>query len=677
METTSTELARALQGRFGLGEFRPGQEEVCAAAAGGRDALVVMPTGAGKSLCYQLPALLRSGVAVVVSPLIALMEDQVSGLIARGLRAEALHSGRPRSELRATCRRYLDGELDYLFVAPERFRVQGFPEFLAKRQPSLVAVDEAHCISQWGHDFRPDYRLLGQHLESLRPAPVLALTATATPAVQADIATQLRLRNPLLHIGGFRRRDLYLETLAVAPRERHDLTAELLSDEGRRPAIVYAPSRKATEILAGELDRLFPTGIYHAGLEAQERERVQRRFLASELEVMVATIAFGMGIDKPDVRTVIHTGLPASVEGYYQEVGRAGRDGRGAHAVLFYSAADRKRHDFFIERAYPEERLVAQIQALLLRKPQSRNGLAEACGAGEDVVDQALDHLQVLGVAYQDEPGWWAGRPGEGWRERYREQRQRRIDQVDEVFAFAERPQCRMEQLVQHFGDRSSRDRGCGHCDVCSSSEALASSAVPPTRAELELLARVVRRIAEEPRTAGQLHGELAPKGRVERRDFEHLLDALVRHGLLEASEESFEKNGERIRFRRFYPTVAGLEANNDRRLLDQVRLSAPRLTLRSKPARRQSKSSPPVEAEDRGSPELIESLRAVRASLAAERGWPAFRIFSDRTLHALSARPTISTSTELHAVYGLGEAKVEAFGSAILAALAAWRDRS
>lgn len=663
-----------LQERFGLANFRPGQEEVCAAAAGGRDALVVMPTGAGKSLCYQLPALWRHGVAVVVSPLIALMEDQVSGLTARGLRAEALHSGRPRSELRAACRRYLDGELDYLFVAPERFRVHGFPEFLAKRQPSLVAVDEAHCISQWGHDFRPDYRLLGQHLERLRPAPILALTATATPAVQADIATQLRLHDPLLHIGGFRRRDLYLEALAVAPRERHDLTAELLGDEGRRPAIVYAPSRKATEQLAGELDQLFPTGIYHAGLEPQERERVQRRFLAGELDVMVATIAFGMGIDKPDVRTVIHTGLPASVEGYYQEVGRAGRDGNGAHAVLLYSAADRRRHDFFIERAYPQERLLAQIQTLILQKPHSRVGLAETCGVGEEVVDQALEHLHLLGAASEDEPGWWSGRPGEAWRQRYCEQRQRRVDQVDEIFAFAERPQCRMEQLVRHFGDRSSRDRGCGHCDVCSSTNALASRAVPPSRSELELLARVVRRIAEEPRTAGQLHTELAPKGRLERRDFEGLLDALVRHGLTEASEESFEKNGERIRFRRFYPTVAGLEASTDRRLLEQVRLSAPIRTLRARPTPRGK--GPAAPSETHGAPELIESLRALRASLAAERGWPAFRIFSDRTLHALANRPTISTSTELQSVHGLGEVKIEAFGSAILATLAAWRQR-
>jgi DNA topoisomerase-3 len=340
-------LTDLLHRAFGFKAFRPNQEAVCRAAVEGKDVLLVMPTGSGKSLCYQLPAIARGGTTLVISPLIALMEDQVAALKSRGFAVERIHSGRDRAASRQACIDYLNGNLQFLFIAPERLRVAGFPEMLAKRKPALIAIDEAHCISQWGHDFRPDYRMFGQYLPSLRPAPVIALTATATPVVQDDIASQLGLGQAARFIHGFRRENIAIEVVEVGVSQRSALVRDLLNDESRRPGIVYTPTRKQADALAAQFRGHFPAAAYHAGLDAAHRKRVQEEFLAGKIEVMVATIAFGMGIDKPDVRTVVHTALPGSLEAYYQEIGRAGRDGKPSRAVLMHSYADRYTHDFF------------------------------------------------------------------------------------------------------------------------------------------------------------------------------------------------------------------------------------------------------------------------------------------------------------------------------------------
>ncbi len=395
----SEPLLPLLQKAFGFPSFRANQEAVCRAAIAGRDILLVMPTGSGKSLCYQLPTLARGGTALVISPLIALMDDQAGKLASLGCKVARVHSGLDRLTSRQSCRDYLSGGLQFMFIAPERFRVPGFPEMLAKRKPSLIAIDEAHCISQWGHDFRPDYRMLGQYLPALRPAPVMALTATATPIVQNDIVSQLGLVDAARFIHGFRRENLAIEVVEVPRPERPQLTAELLSDPARRPAIVYAPTRRESEELAQELSSLFPAAAYHAGLESKQRERVQAAFVESRLDAVVATIAFGMGIDKPNVRTIIRTALPASLEGYYQEIGRAGRDGLASRTILMHSYADLRVHEYFFEQDYAPLETLEAIYHRLSPQPQSKLGLCRALLMDPELFNRALDKLTVHGGA--------------------------------------------------------------------------------------------------------------------------------------------------------------------------------------------------------------------------------------------------------------------------------------
>ena len=426
-------LAGLLGPVFGFERFRANQLEVCEAAVAGRDLLLVMPTGAGKSLCYQLPAIARGGTALVISPLIALMEDQAAKLAGLGLRVARIHSGLERSVARQACVDYLHGSLQFLFIAPERLRVPGFGTMLAKGKLALIAIDEAHCISQWGHDFRPDYRMLGQHLPGLRAgsggAPLVALTATATPAVQADIVAQLGMVRPLKFIHGFRRENLAIEVVEVPAPERAKAIRGLLADPARRPAIVYATSRKQAERLAEELlqsrsaprnsgpakaGRRVAAAAYHAGLDALTRERVQTAFQEGELEVVVATIAFGMGIDKADIRTVIHAGLPASLEGYYQEIGRAGRDGELSRTYLMHSYADQRTHDFFLSRDYPPVSRLTQVFRMLTKESKPVEELRTASQLDEEEFGKALEKLEIHGGARMDFGG--SSRRGRGER---------------------------------------------------------------------------------------------------------------------------------------------------------------------------------------------------------------------------------------------------------------------
>jgi RecQ family ATP-dependent DNA helicase len=334
---------------FGYDEFRPLQGEVIETVLAGRDALVLMPTGGGKSLCYQVPALIQDGLTLVVSPLISLMKDQVDALQAAGIPAACLNSAMPPAEAARVQAEAASGRLKILYVAPERLATPSMQNLLDRLRLALIAVDEAHCISEWGHDFRPEYRNLHLLRERFPQVPVLALTATATGPVRRDILEQLRLGGAPVFLSSFNRPNL---TYAVAPkREAEARLLVLLRARPGESAIVYCGSRKNTERVSDALREAgFAAAAYHAGLEKGERNAVQERFIRDDLQVVVATVAFGMGINKPDVRLVVHYDLPKSVEGYYQETGRAGRDGLPSECVLFFSPGDRSRQMFLVNQ---------------------------------------------------------------------------------------------------------------------------------------------------------------------------------------------------------------------------------------------------------------------------------------------------------------------------------------
>ena len=672
-------LLDLLQRTFGFPGFRPNQEAVCQAAVTGQDVLLVMPTGSGKSLCYQLPAIARGGTALVISPLIALMEDQVAGLQARGFAVERIHSGRDRADSRQACIDYLNGHLQFLFIAPERLRVTGFPEMLAKRKPSLIAIDEAHCISQWGHDFRPDYRMLGHYLPSLRPAPVIALTATATPIVQDDIAAQLGLGQPARFIHGFRRDNIAIEVVEIATSRRSDLAERLLLDKGRRPAIVYTPTRKQADALSAQLNRNFPTAAYHAGLDAAHRKRVQQQFLAGQIEVMVATIAFGMGIDKPNIRTVIHTALPGSLEAYYQEIGRAGRDAHPSRALLMHSYADRYTHDFFIERDYPAVTILDAIYARLTPEPQPKDVLQKLTRIDSDTFDKALEKLWIHRGAMLDFAE--NARRGEAdWRDSYIMQGEQKRAQIDLVIRFAASNHCRMSTLVRHFGDFADGKTSCGICDFCAPAECAAQQFRPATPAERETILKVIKTLRYAgARSTGKLHAELFPKGEMVRDEFEEVLGAMARAGLAYLTDEVFEKDGKSIPYRKASLT-------RDAQFVDEAALAdfvikdagAPVTTPKSrkkaaKPSKRKRatepfassspvQAPPPPSAGPEPNAQIEDALRKWRLAEAKRLGVPAFRILTDRALRAMAVNRPV-TAAELLAIPGIGIATVEKYG--------------
>lgn len=375
--------ARAvLQARFGYGAFRPGQERAIVSVLARRDTLVVLPTGGGKSLCYQVPALVTRGLTVVISPLISLMKDQVDALERRGIAAAFINSTLSSTEVSDRLVRAQRGEIQMLYVAPERFDVGATAERLKAIGIALLAVDEAHCISEWGHDFRPSYRRVGDVRQRLGNPPTIALTATATPVVREDIARILDLKDPEIIVTGFDRPNLSYGVIAAkGDREKDAVVLDLLRNLEDGTGIVYASTRKTVERLAQYLDdQGIPASAYHAGLDDERRRRVQDYFMSERTRVIVATNSFGMGVDKSNVRLVIHYAMPGTLEAYYQEAGRAGRDGNPSRCVLLHAFPDRFTHEFFIKSALPDRALIEQVHRRCQREAD-RGGVVAATAA--------------------------------------------------------------------------------------------------------------------------------------------------------------------------------------------------------------------------------------------------------------------------------------------------------
>lgn len=508
-----------LRRRFGYPDFRGVQPRAIRSVLEGRDVLVLMPTGGGKSLCYQIPALVLPGLTLVVSPLISLMKDQVDALERRGVNATFINSTLPSSEVDARLAACARGETKLLYIAPERFDSPDFRRRLDGFNVSLFAVDEAHCISEWGHDFRPSYLRLGDVRRALG-CPAIALTATATVATRNDIITQLALREPIVIAGGFDRKNLSWHVIAARDEAEKDRALIRLL---RRPrdgaAVVYAPTRKRVDALAHLINQ---AGIvaagYHAGASPEERHRLQDDFMRGATPVIVATSAFGMGIDKPDVRIVIHHAMPATLESYYQEAGRGGRDGGPAECVLLHRYEDRFTHEFLIDQRQPSEDVLRAVYALVAQERRADSDepirlsllrLTRAAGVdgGPAATDAALRALEKTGafrllkparsgdedarvVAFEpdskplDRVGWDTLRHG----------RERELTKLEWMQRYAYTRECRRGFVLRYFGDPSAMDE-CGACDRCLGPKAAMLPDARRPRLELsKRLKRMMRR---------------------------------------------------------------------------------------------------------------------------------------------------------------------------------------
>lgn len=597
-QASTLDQARAvLKQVFGYETFRSGQETVIEAVLNGRDAVALMPTGGGKSLCYQLPALMLPGVTVVVSPLVSLMDDQVSAMQAMGVPAGAIHSGMQGAEVMQVLRDLQDGRIRLLYAAPERVLTPAFAERLQTLQVSLLAVDEAHCISQWGHDFRPEYGRLGELRQLLPHTPMLALTATADHVTRDDILQRLQLREPQVFQSSFDRPNIrYLVQEKFKPLKQ---VVEYVKAQRGVSGIIYCGSRKKTEELALKLQvEGVRSAAYHAGLPHEEKRQTLHGFLRDDIDVVVATIAFGMGINKPNVRFVLHYDIPRSVEAYYQETGRAGRDGVASEAVMFYEPGD-----------------AAWIWRLFDEQPDS---------------------------------------------ERLRVERQK----FQAMTSFAEAQTCRRLVLLNYFGEY--REQPCGNCDLCLNPPQQYDGTVDAQKA-LSCVYRTgqqfgvnhiveVLRGAQTQRIKQQRHDELTTYGIGKEQSAEHwvsVIRQLIHRGLL---IQDIRRHSALHLAQNARPVLRGEIA---------LTLAKPRI---------QAVAGAKVAERGMHDKVLFGRLRKLRKAIAERAEVPPFVVFGDSTLQDMATLlPT--NPAQFLLVSGVGQVKLERYGSAFIAEICAYLD--
>ncbi|MGB5547202.1 MAG: ATP-dependent DNA helicase RecQ [Polyangiales bacterium] len=619
-----SDIDLVLRERFGLPAFHPWQREAIEELLEGRQrVLVIAPTGGGKSLCYQLPAAVLKGTSIVISPLIALMEDQVRALTQRGVAATYLASTLDPDEVKRREREIFEGRYQLVYVAPERLESNWLVERLAGIEPPLLAIDEAHCISQWGHDFRPSYLRLGEVIERMKPPRVIACTATATPVVRREIQARLGLcaEQSAVILRGFSRPNLHLSVVeSDSSTQRRKLMLGALRDalgdpaSPRGGAIVYAATRRNTEKVAEAVAKEgWRVAAYHAGLSPAVREEVNRRFADRSLDAVVATNAFGMGIDRADIRTVVHVQAPGSVEAYYQEVGRAGRDGQPAHGLLLTSSGD----------------------LALRRRLIGFSGVQDA------------EHVQQQWRLFLD------------------------------LMRYVEAGSCRHDFILRYFGDEQETLGGCGHCDVCERLEEQGEEGGPRAASEEEtlLVRKALSGVARNQGRAGltavseMLHGtdnerlrrlgltDLSTHGLLQDRPKPWvlaLLRRLITAGLVDLSTGEFPIP---------HLTALGVSTMKGE---EPVRVLAPPEDAGRAPSAKKERRTTIRELPDDVDSSLFESLRATRLDLARKKGVPAYVVCHDRTLLEIAAYKPTSIEA-LSQIHGMGPARIERYGEPFL----------